>query len=485
MKKILFGLLAISTFSVFAQFIVHENVLESCNNDNDLLKAVKSQNIKMLNEVLRNEDENLEIKDCRQRSPLLISQLANMTEIFKRLFEKGARIDLRYNDALYKPNGARNENLDLLTISALLLNEEIFNFLIDKNFLSNLNDKEKDYLFWVTSEACTRGRREARQGDNFCPTRTRMLSTLIKYKVYKYYEFGFCWSVRHGYYDIVKEMINSEIINSCGPALAIAVDNGDLEIINLLIKEGADVNKPTPYWGGSYQAYTPLMIAVYKNNIQAVKMLIDSNANIFAEGGSDNENSLEIAISKGYSEIFQILLDAGAIIDFDTANLILSVSAKNGDQKMLENAIKSGADVNFTVYGTMSSLMLASKRGYLNIVKKLIDNKANVNLKMSELEGSDSGMTALLFAAKYSKSCIVDELVKAGAKLNVSTERGGWNTPLMWAARRGELDTVQVLIKAGADIHQRNGFSYTALEIAKKFQHDDVVNFLISAGAKF
>lgn len=54
--------------------------------------------------------------------------------------------------------------------------------------------------------------------------------------------------------------------------------------------------------------------------------------------------------------------------------------------------------------------MMASQEGYTEIVKILIDNEADVNIK------TEDGWTALMMASKYGHTDIVKLLKKAGAK---------------------------------------------------------------------
>jgi ankyrin repeat protein len=51
------------------------------------------------------------------------------------------------------------------------------------------------------------------------------------------------------------------------------------------------------------------------------------------------------------------------------------------------------------------------------------------------------------------------------------------------AAQRGDLRTVELLVKAGLDIDQTGDMGCTALHYAKLNGKDDVANFLLSHGA--
>jgi hypothetical protein len=54
----------------------------------------------------------------------------------------------------------------------------------------------------------------------------------------------------------------------------------------------------------------------------------------------------------------------------------------------------------------------------------------------------------------------------------------------MWAAHRGCVGAVQVLIDAGAELNHKNPGNYTALMLAEFKRYSSVVKLLKSAGAQ-
>jgi ankyrin repeat protein len=83
---------------------------------------------------------------------------------------------------------------------------------------------------------------------------------------------------------------------------------------------------------------------------------------------------------------------------------------------------------------------------------------------------------------------IVRLLTKHGFDLNLRDDWG--KTPLMWAAERAPLETVQFLLDSGADVNiisgkNMNGVSsnQTALQFAKQAKRNDVIALLLRHGA--
>ncbi len=62
--------------------------------------------------------------------------------------------------------------------------------------------------------------------------------------------------------------------------------------------------------------------------------------------------------------------------------------------------------------------------------------------------------------------------------LDINARNCSNETVLMIAARKGEYDLVELYVQHGADIDLKNNQGLTALDIAKKLGHDDIVKYL-------
>ncbi len=85
------------------------------------------------------------------------------------------------------------------------------------------------------------------------------------------------------------------------------------EVVKTLVAYGADVNKPDPS-GQDPLYFTPLQLAVFTNDLETVKLLIDNGAdvNLKSGNGGNGWSTLEKAKEKGNEEIIKLLKSAGA-----------------------------------------------------------------------------------------------------------------------------------------------------------------------------
>ena len=89
-------------------------------------------------------------------------------------------------------------------------------------------------------------------------------------------------------------------------------------------------------------------------------------------------------------------------------------------------------------------------------------------------------MTALIGAAEKGRTETVNALLKAGAEVHAKTDRG--LTALIRAAEKGRTETVNALLEAGAD-DLTDYYGRTALIYAARSGSPEIINALIDAGS--
>lgn len=95
--------------------------------------------------------------------------------------------------------------------------------------------------------------------------------------------------------------------------------------------------------------------------------------------------------------------------------------------------------------------------------------------KCFSMSNSDYTLLALAIKTK-AKSCL-DTLLGEGVSLEKScTEK----TPLMYAAKYGNLDAAKALIKAGANLGARNEKGRTALDYALQYEKEELATYFRS-----
>jgi len=108
----------------------------------------------------------------------------------------------------------------------------------------------------------------------------------------------------------------------------------------------------------------------------------------------------------------------------------------------------------------LTALMIAAEAGQLDVVKILVDNKAEVSAVDNE-----SGWTALHFASTKGHAEIITLLLNSGASVEALTQSG--ETALMLATESERDEAVKALIEGKADVNvTRSHDGYTALHLA-------------------
>jgi ankyrin repeat protein len=121
-----------------------------------------------------------------------------------------------------------------------------------------------------------------------------------------------------------------------------------------------------------------------------------------------------------------------------------------------EYLITQGADINYAGFAEGTVQMLAAGAGATDIVQRLIELGAEINLAMP-----NRGETALHQAAQAGQTKTVRLLLAAGANPNAFTITGGHTemycgplrgeTALHFAAAYGDAEMVQALLASGGD----------------------------------
>jgi hypothetical protein len=139
----------------------------------------------------------------------------------------------------------------------------------------------------------------------------------------------------------------------------------------------------------------------------------------------------------------------------------------------------TGEPASFEQPMTGEQLMLEIDRGNLTKVRVLLASGVPADTSM------DSGQkTALMLAAERGHVSVAKELILNGADPNGTSKLVGF-TPLMAAAAWGQADVITLLISAGADVDARTvtANAVSAIDIAQKRGHGEVVRKLLVAGA--
>ena len=160
-----------------------------------------------------------------------------------------------------------------------------------------------------------------------------------KYLNHKYLNSAIVKAVEKGYLEIVKILLDKGVdvnllTNDDATLLYIAMDQGTSEMVELLIKRGAVVDKLSfEYNTGERVSITPLLRAVSKlihgwvpaqtlfHYHDIIKILLEKRADVNFQR-YDGATPLYIAVIGGYFETVKLLLENGADVDLPTVEII-------------------------------------------------------------------------------------------------------------------------------------------------------------------
>ncbi len=143
------------------------------------------------------------------------------------------------------------------------------------------------------------------------------------------------------------------------------------------------------------------------------------------------------------------------------------------DGKTVSALLSRGFDPNTPNARGEPALISALRDGQLAVAEVLM---AHPDLKVDQPNVSNE--TALMMASLRGFSAWARRLIDRGAAVN----RPGWS-PILYAASGGDVATLHVLLKAGADLNSTNPSGSTPLIMAARFGRDEVVMALLAAGA--
>ncbi|PWA14356.1 hypothetical protein CCH79_00018504 [Gambusia affinis] len=262
-------------------------------------------------------------------------------------------------------------------------------------------------------------------------------------------------AAEQGSLEIVQELIrrganvNLDDVD-CWSALISAAKEGHLEVVKELLESSAYVEHRD--MGG----WTALMWGAYKGRVEVTQLLLEHGANPNTTG-QYSVYPIIWAAGRGHADIVKLLLEHGAKVNcsdkYGTTSLIWA--SRKGHYDCVMHLLEKGADIDQEGANSMTALIVAVKGGYTEVVKELL--KRNPNVNMTDKDGN----TALMIAAKEGHTEIVQDLLDAGTYVNIPDRSG--DTVLIGAVRGGHVEIVRALLHKYADIDIRGQENKTAL----------------------
>ena len=116
-------------------------------------------------------------------------------------------------------------------------------------------------------------------------------------------------------------------------------------------------------------------------------------------------------------------------------------------------------------------------RNQVQSIRKIVKQYPQfLNTPISE----DNNSTILTRSAYLNRTQIISELISLGADLNESGESN--ISPLMWAAARGNMESLQLLMKFGANPSLKGAYQMTAIDFSVLYGSYTTAEYLSSNG---
>ncbi len=252
-----------------------------------------------------------------------------------------------------------------------------------------------------------------------------------------------------------------------------AAKKGDTAAVKTLVGQKADVNAVEA------DGTTALHWAAHLGDAVATDALIKAGANVKA-ATRNGATPYSLALYRGNAAVIERLLAAGedpkAVLAGEPA---IMMAARTGVPAAVTALLKAGADPNVAeaVRG-QTALMWAAAEGNTDVVKILLEAKANVNARSK---------------GPQARASMGGRIPRVNDPLGLRAHRdptwamnneGLQFTPIMWAARNGHIETTKVLIAGGANVNDakpRDGTSVLLLAMLNR--HYELASVLLAAGA--
>ena len=240
-----------------------------------------------------------------------------------------------------------------------------------------------------------------------------------------------------------------------------AVRQGDSDAVGALLRADADVN------ARQLDGATALHWAAYLDDLETAKLLLHAGARPDVANELD-VTPLYLACENANAALVRLLLEAGAAPDvaLPSGETALMTAARTGSAGAVAALVEHGAAVDTReTTEHQTALMWAVAQRHPDVVRVLIEAGADVNLRSRV------------------RSVATASSPRTGAAEGVSVIDEGGFSPLLFAARHGDLASARQLVAAGADPNDTPPSGTSALVVAAHSGHGELAAWLLEQGA--
>ena len=223
----------------------------------------------------------------------------------------------------------------------------------------------------------------------------------------------------------------------------IAINTGQVGTLqSLLERDPSLVNQPDQF------GCSPLAKALQNGRVEAAQILIECGAHLDSPYSNNPQPTLaQVLLSKPtFLPLLYSSIESNSTIHIDLSSILPNL-AYEGNVDILEAVLgmQPGINIDFIDHLKCSALHYACSRGFLNIVKILMEHGANRKLK------SSVGCTALHLACSAGHREVVAAILTQSSgdtRSLLNSKNSAGNTPVMCALNNQKLEVVCYLLTA-------------------------------------
>ena len=211
----------------------------------------------------------------------------------------------------------------------------------------------------------------------------------------------------------------------------------------------------------------------------AALLLLPAALTAAAAAAATPDLRLVDAAAAGDAALVRALLDEGVDVDAARADgaTALLWAAHRDDAETVELLLRAGADVNAADDHGVTPLARACENAGAAVAGRLLDAGADPNAAQT------NGLTPLMTAARTGSLAVVEALLARGADVDAATA-ATHETALMWAVAERHRDVVRALVAHGAGVHPRPRQRFSPLIAAARNGDIETAEILLAAGAR-
>jgi ankyrin repeat protein len=304
------------------------------------------------------------------------------------------------------------------------------------------------------------------------------------------------------------------------------LDEGILDLVQLLLDYGAQVNLPC-----AEHTLSPLVYAAGQGHLGLVQLLLVAGADVNAHASAGQTTALQAAAGaypvfrlwpsatgSDRVEMAQLLLSAGADVNAHPHSVMrgetaLQIAVRHENITLVQVLLSNGAKANAPAASQYlyTALERAAYTGNLEIIDLLLTWGASDILSACEfaleqahwlaaqallsgagLDDTDNEASQIMLLRAGVQSGdyhfvqgLLESMLDVGARHAPAIQDTRWMTVLPEAAMKGRIDLVELLMAFGADVNApaAGKCGKTALRSAAQTGNIELVRFLLNAGA--